>query len=322
MFARPAPCGGNRLLAASCDRGLYCVDRSTGRRLWRYAGAGGAYHSSPVVAGSTVYAGNDDGRLHAVGLEDGRPRWTARTEGPVWTPPAVWKDRVMAGTLRGWLAAHDRRTGRLLWKRRAGRSLYLTSLVPWRDLFLATTTEGALVAFRPSTGEVVRRFRLGHRLPGGLSLDGDTAFLAGRNGACTALHLPTGRRLWRRRLRGGTLYAPGQDAERLYAGTGAGLTYALAKSDGRVLWRHADEGRAGCCLPAGGRVFSCSWNGSVRCLDRSDGSRLWSLDTDADVRGFPLLLDGRLYIGSLDFRLYAVALPPERSKTAPRRSVR
>jgi outer membrane protein assembly factor BamB len=89
-------------------------------------------------------------------------------------------------------------------------------------------------------------------------------------------------------------------------GTGAGQTYALARKTGEVVWRFRIPGRAGCCVADGKRVFVGGWDGNVYVRSLSDGSPLWVLKTDADVRGFPTLHGGWLFIGSLDFSIYAV----------------
>lgn len=84
--AAPAVAGGQVFFPFGSGE-LLAVDRSSGVRAWGTVVAGGrlgaAYSSinditgDPVVVGGTVYAGNQSGRVVALGASSGARRWTA-----------------------------------------------------------------------------------------------------------------------------------------------------------------------------------------------------------------------------------------------------
>jgi PQQ-dependent dehydrogenase (methanol/ethanol family) len=88
----------------------------------------GPINFGPKLAGGTVYFNTLDGHTIAVDAESGHPAWDVRTAEPragetLVSAPLVLQDRVVIGNAgddfgaRGWIAALDRATGALLWKR-------------------------------------------------------------------------------------------------------------------------------------------------------------------------------------------------------------
>ncbi len=306
MFCRPAPCGGNQLLVASCDCSLYCLDRNDGRLLWKYPEAKGAYHSSPAVSGTRVVLGNDDGKLRCVAWRRGEHVWTADLGAPIWTKPLLASGMAVVGTIDGRMAAVSLETGSVAWDRKVGREVYLSDPVLHGGCAVAGTVDGRLVALRMSDGRRAWSFDAGGAIRGGPALAGGVFYLHSTSGLILAVEAASRRILWSRSLRGGSIYAPEALDDRVITGTGSGLVYALDRRTGETLWKFKSPGRSGICSRMGGSVAAASWNGNVYALGAGDGRLEWTLKTLKDVRGFPLVLDGRLYVGSLDFHLYAV----------------
>jgi outer membrane protein assembly factor BamB len=76
---------------------------------------------SVVAAGGLCYFGSSaDHKVYALEAATGRERWSFFTGGPVRLAPAVWKDRIFAASDDGYLYCLAARTGKLLWKLRAG----------------------------------------------------------------------------------------------------------------------------------------------------------------------------------------------------------
>ena len=96
--ARPFPWGwdywvsspmvaGPRVFVGAGDGGLYALEASTGRRIWRLS-TGGRIRSSPAIADGVVYVGSMDGKLYAVDAEVRARRATpSRRRGSRSTPP-------------------------------------------------------------------------------------------------------------------------------------------------------------------------------------------------------------------------------------------
>ncbi len=76
---------------------------------------------SVVVADGTCYFGSSaDHKVYAIDAATGAEKWSFFTGGPVRLAPAVWKGRVLAASDDGYLYCLAARTGKLLWKLRAG----------------------------------------------------------------------------------------------------------------------------------------------------------------------------------------------------------
>ena len=63
------------MYVGSLDGQLYALDLRTGALVWQYQ-ADDEIKSSPTVADSTVYFGDEAGTFHAVAIQSGQRRWT------------------------------------------------------------------------------------------------------------------------------------------------------------------------------------------------------------------------------------------------------
>jgi outer membrane protein assembly factor BamB len=88
-------------------------------RRWTYGLPSGVRPTAPIVAGATVFLGDDSGVLHAVSAGEGSVRWRKHTAGAVFFPPALWQGRLYAGSADGRVHCLEAATGRLLWCFRA-----------------------------------------------------------------------------------------------------------------------------------------------------------------------------------------------------------
>jgi outer membrane protein assembly factor BamB len=73
------------------------VDRAAGKSLWKFA-TRGRIESSPVVAGSKVVFGSDDGTLYVVSLEEGKELWSYEIGQAVASSPAVADEKIVIGS--------------------------------------------------------------------------------------------------------------------------------------------------------------------------------------------------------------------------------
>lgn len=90
--------------ARSSSGNTRAIDRKTGAELWSHA-AGSLVFSSPVISGTTLYIGEEDGDVVARDTESGEVRWSFRTGGSVFATPLVYDGRVYIGSDDGFLYA-------------------------------------------------------------------------------------------------------------------------------------------------------------------------------------------------------------------------
>jgi len=77
----------------------------------------GSRLTAPVISGGTVYLADvDTHTVHAVGANDGKPRWRFLADGPVDSPPTCYQGGVYFGCRDGYVYCLDAETGVLRWR--------------------------------------------------------------------------------------------------------------------------------------------------------------------------------------------------------------
>ena len=122
---------------------LYAVDAATGKLRWAFATEGERrfsapglftalpsretmpdpwdfYLSSPAVVDGVVYFGSGDGHVYAVDAATGRLRWEYKTGSVVHASPAVANGVVYVGSWDTYFYALDARNGSLVWRYKTG----------------------------------------------------------------------------------------------------------------------------------------------------------------------------------------------------------
>ncbi|HSC39289.1 MAG TPA: PQQ-binding-like beta-propeller repeat protein [Chitinophagaceae bacterium] len=72
--------------------------------------------STPALAGGLVVFGNQQGRVDALSLSDGKKQWSFQTGGSIFSSPAVAGNKLVLGSGDGVIYCLQAATGRLLWK--------------------------------------------------------------------------------------------------------------------------------------------------------------------------------------------------------------
>lgn len=274
------------------DWDVVAFDRASGARRWTYtapAGDGpGLFLGS--AAGDTVFAGSPGGRVYALDVLTGRPRWITPIEERDPTsvfPPVVRGDLVVVGfsiyvnPSIGGLAALDATTGRVRW-----RTTFSPARERWQhtnlaggpivvdDLAIGSAGDSNLYAFDLATGALRWTFPaladLPEQIPGvpPLSTDFDHRAIvrAGRlliagsaTGVVVAYDLDTRRERWRfyDRTAGSTMFWFAADDRLVYVPYFGGFVVALDLATGAERWRTGDftKGFIWPPLPAGDRLF-------------------------------------------------------------------
>lgn len=148
----------------SLDGRLLGLSVETGRELWRIEHEPPRLSlrgtAAPVIAGSLVVAGFDNGRIGAYALRDGEARWEnliatgrGRTEierlADVDSTPQILGQDVYAVSYRGRLASLALETGEILWA--TEMSSYNGLSVDWTSVYVAEA-DGVVVAVNRSSG--------------------------------------------------------------------------------------------------------------------------------------------------------------------------
>jgi outer membrane protein assembly factor BamB len=110
---------GDCVLFGAHDMYLHCINRLTGKLIWKFPG-GDEVQAAPAVANGRVYFTSWNARLHCADLETGKPIWMHRMDSELegyrfFCAPIVTDDTVYIGATNGFLTAVDASTSNTRW---------------------------------------------------------------------------------------------------------------------------------------------------------------------------------------------------------------
>src|SRR5262245_57556571 len=247
--------------------------------LWRFD-AGSPLWPGARFSNGVVYAGAEDGRLHALDAGTGRERWSFRAGGAIRTRPTIVAGEVVFQADDGFLYCLGAASGRERWRVRLVEK-------PIERL--------------PFDNPKSRYDRVGSDV----TVSGGSLYLGTHDGHVLALDRRSGARIWDFATGDSVLAAPAVQSGRVYAGSYDGHVYALDAAAGRLVWKR-DTAKPVVSTPAvdGDRVVVGSRSYDLFGLDARTGEPAWKryvwfswIESSATIR------DGVAYVGSSDAAL-------------------
>lgn len=279
---------GEHVYVGTANGKLYCLDAESGDLQWEFA-TGSWIRSRPLAIGSTVYIADLDGTLYAV--EDmgswAELNWASKLNAHGFTGDLVGNgNRILASGRDLILYSVSPGTGKVQWQHGINNGAWVDG-----EFFSADGAPGFM-----TTPTVVD----------------NVMYVGGPDGFVNAVDADTGKEIWRTEIGGHLLSAAPVIAEgKVFIGQGSedGLFYALDKDTGSPVWVTNTYGRTW-VSPAykDGRLFFGGINGKMYGVDASDGTMLWSYDTDLDkdpgdtknigIYSVPCMDSTNVYVGS------------------------
>ncbi|HEX5174212.1 MAG TPA: PQQ-binding-like beta-propeller repeat protein [Gaiellaceae bacterium] len=214
--------GGGELVAFSAE---------TGRVQWRRAI--GPSESSPLVAGGTVYVGDQDGSVDAFFARAGRLRWSYDTGAPIKASASLAYGRIYVGNYAGAMFALSARTGRLAWRSTGHGNFYSTASVAAGRVYVGSL-DGHVYAFSARTGGLLWSFGTGSYVYASPAVWRDLVLLGSYDHGFYALAGATGSLRWSYRARAAISGAASVVDGIVYFSSFDHRTYALAAASGRL----------------------------------------------------------------------------------------
>ncbi len=179
----------------------------------------------------------------------------------------------------------------------------------------------------PASPEPLWTFQTEGAIWGSPAVDNGTVYVGSDDGNLYAVEAKTGRSIWKFVSQGIVRSQPAISSGLVYIASDDGFLYAIHAQDGTQAWR-TDIGNAlardirerlgtstsptgwdymqSSPMVAEGRVYVGSLNGKVYALASDTGQVAWTYQTGAKVRSTPVLDNGTLYVGSWDKYAYAL----------------
>jgi outer membrane protein assembly factor BamB len=239
--------------------------------------AGASLWPGATFAAGTVYAGGDDGALHALDARTGKERWAFRAGGAI-------RMRVCAAGADVFFQADD-------------GNLYKVAAASGRELWRAKVVEVPIV--RLPFDNPQSRY---DRFASDVALAEGRLYVGTHDGKLLALDSAQGSRIWEFLSGDSVLAAPAVASGRAYFGSFDGSVYALDAASGRLLWKH-DTKKPVVSTPAiaGDLVLVGSRSYDFLALSAASGEPVWDRYVWFSwVESSATLREGVAYVGSSD----------------------
>jgi outer membrane protein assembly factor BamB len=239
--------------------------------------AGAPLWPGTSFASGLVYAGAEDGRLHALEAASGKQRWSFRAGGPIRTRAVISSGALYFQADDGILYALGAADGKERWRTRVG--------------------DQPVVRLPPSDPR--SRF---DRFGSDVTVAGRRLYLGTHDGRVLCLDAADGKPVWQYASGDSVLAAPAVEGGRVYFGSYDGNVYALDAASGTLVWKR-DTGKPVVSTPAvaGDRVIVGSRSYDLFGLDTKTGDIAWKRYLWFSwIESSPVLRDGVVYVGSSD----------------------
>jgi len=292
----PLVTDGRFVFVSTASGAVFALGLGNGHVAWKAAtGAVARIAAAPGV----LLARHEDGLVTSLDPATGTVRWKAATGVPGSLPPLLEANAVfVAGD---GVAAIEVATGRLLWIATDGAQVTAPAAAAGGRLFLGET-DGTLRCRDRVSGASLWTFPTGSALRAAAASDERQSVLVGTTArGFLALSSDRGKRRWRWKLGADVLMPPLVFEGSILVASHDAVLYALNRANGHLDWRAPLPARPlSGPLPFGTTVLVACLDDEVVGFDARTGRSLGRLKTSAEIRGAPLLVEDRLYVGQRD----------------------
>ena len=243
---------------------------------------GAGISSSAKIASNQLIFGAHDNFVYSLDSETGELLWRFKTNGVVYSTPAIYKDTVYAGSCDGFVYALNL-DGGLEWKYNTFSRMMNTSLVAINDKLFFGTDDGNFFSM-DSDGKVLWKFLAGSAIRTTPAFVGDKIIFGSHDHNLYCLN-EDGTRQWKF-LTGGPMWT----------------CPCVVNENGALLWSLRDQALR---KSDKFRIYFGGFDSGFYCIDQ-DGNFVWKYHTGGPNVSGPEYEDGNVYFGSSDGYLFSL----------------
>jgi outer membrane protein assembly factor BamB len=271
---------------------------NTNATLWTYNTTAPVW-SSPAIVDNVLYIGSDNGILYALNAQTGAVIWTYTTGGAIKSSPAVFYGKVYFLSTDGFVYALDAGTGALVWSVLIDPPLPpRVNFWPWSSpavhsgrVFIAAST-GWLYCLNAFNGAIIWNTFIGGNPNSPITVANNKVFSGTHNfnasdPTLVALNELTGAIIWTYNYTAWHLGLVG-----MVNCNGAAVTDGDGDGDLEVYF--------------GIVIWPAPLDNTAICLDEATGNEIWTQNINGDSTSTPAVHNGKVFIGSDDFKVYAL----------------
>lgn len=296
---------------------LSAIDVNNGAPLWSKTITPAAIGGSPAVdpAKALVFAGASDGNVYAVKSQSGNAAWHTLLKGPTGnvSAPVFGSGEVYATTSTGTVEALSEATGKATWSRELGGGITAApSLDAANGTLVVSESSGKVVALSTATGTTKWTFTSGGAVAAPAMISGGTVYFGSADDSVYAVSEKTGKKVWSHPTGGAVADTPvitnqgtpGGVLE-IVVGSNDGTMYALKASNGSELFHVAfNHPIVGVAAVRGVAIVTTS-TGLIGGARTYSDLRVWGFQAGGAVAAPPAVVDGTVYAGAADGKLYS-----------------
>lgn len=300
---------GDHVYAPALQGYLHCLDKETGREIWRYRSIedkdekkfAPGFKAAPLVTADMVYIGDEDGILHAVNRTTGESPWKFSTGAEIAGGVASYEDKVL-------LASHDAflyclaKDGREEWKFQTNDRINCSPGVVEGFTFVSGCDEHLRV-INLATGEESRDVPMDSYMIASPAIVDEMLYVGSHAGDVAGVNWKTGEIKWRYRgERDLPYHASAAVTDELVLVGGHDKTmHAIERSTGAGRWTFTTKARIeSSAAVVDKRVFFGSGDGNVYGLNVADGKEVWKFNAGKPINAGVAIGEGCMVVGEDD----------------------
>lgn len=284
-----------------CDNGnLYCLRLADGKLEWKYGTSeSAAIKSSPTVLGESVLFGDELGRLHCIQTSNGTKRWIFDAGTEIVSSPNPSGDRVVFGSYDGLVYCISLIDGALLWKFTTEAQVHSTLGIA-EGCVVVGGCDGRLRVLKLTDGSELREAEVGAQTASSTALWGDRAYFGTLGNRVLCIDWKTAKQVWVYENTDRSFPFHSSAAvmsELVVIGGRDKFVHALDRATGKLRWSFRTQGR----VDSSPLIVMETPNDRPRTTSQP-------ADRESDQKGESIGPRDRVFVGSLDGRLYAISL--------------
>ncbi len=264
--------------------------------------AGGAIHSSPAIAGDTVYSGARDHRLYALDAATGTKRWEYLTGSWVESSPAVANGIVYVGSNDGKLHAVKVDTGEKLWEFRVGYPVRSSPAVAG-DVVYFGADDYSLYALHAVRGVKLWQLETGGYVASSPAVADGIVYVGSNDGFCYAVDGRSGKLRLRFKAYSPVPSSPAVSRGVVYCSSFSGRIFAFDGKACNFPWEHELK-------PYWLQAYAF---GLPVPEPPPQSGYLWGARIAGRIESSPLVTDDTLYIAAMN-KLVAISLATQEKR--------
>lgn len=312
----PVVCG-DRIVLATEGGGLQAFSRQ-GKPVWSFALPKPAnpvvelqenFSTPPLLVSGLVLIGSGQGYLYAFDAASGEKKWRQRIGddvlgSPNWVGPGSAGDKAGVLVMSRWdgvLKMLSLQDGHVVW---ASKPMERCDSSPAVGTGVAVigACDAAVHVLSLTNGTALGMFRLEDdkdTMAGGAAVDGGQAFTGTRKGSVLCVDVARTSVIWSNRCSTSEIFTtPAVTSNRVVVGANDGRVYCLNRDNGTVVWSVKTAGNPSSPLIAGDKVVVAS-EGTLYLLSLADGRKIWT-ETAGDSMTEPAVTSDGIFVGTDD----------------------